>query len=206
MAKNKVIDVYIAKAAPFAKPILTHIRNLVHQACPEVEEQTKWGFPHFDYKGMCISMAGFKAHCSLGFWKASLMKDPQKLFTRLSGAEGTGMGHLGKITSLKDLPSDKILLAYFKEAIRLNEEGITLPPRAKPPVKDKKELILPPALVAGLKKNKKAATQFKAFSYSHQKEYAEWIGEAKTEETIQKRLATTLEWLEEGKSRNWKYK
>src|SRR5205085_5821992 len=119
--KAKVIDAYIAKSADFAKPVLNHIRKLVHEACPDVEEKMKWSFPHFDYKGeMMCSMAAFKQHCAFGFWKAALMKDP-KLVENAKTEEA--MGHMGRITSLKDLPPDKKLTGYIKEAMKLNELG-----------------------------------------------------------------------------------
>ncbi len=127
--KDPRIDEKIAKAAPFAQPILTHLRTLVHKGCPEVEETIKWGMPSFDYKGAFCSMASFKEHCAFGFWKASIMEAADKLIIN----QKESMGHLGRITSLKDLPSDKILLGYIKEAKRLNDEGIKLPPRKKPP-------------------------------------------------------------------------
>ena len=127
--KDKRIDAYIAKSADFAKPILNHIRSLVHKACPGVEETMKWSFPHFDYQGeMMCSMAAFKQHCSFGFWKATLMKDP-KLMERAKSEEA--MGHLGKITSQKDLPSDKVMIAYIKEAMKLNDDGVKVA-KAKP--------------------------------------------------------------------------
>src|SRR4026207_417368 len=125
--KDKRVDDYIAKSADFAKPILNHIRQLVHTVCPQVEETIKWSFPNFDYKGVFCSMAAFKAHCSFGFWKAALMSDA----TKMKDNQKTAMGHMGKITSLKDLPPDKVLIAYIKEAAKLNDEGIKLPPRKK---------------------------------------------------------------------------
>ena len=197
---DKRIDTYIAKAQPFAKPILKHIRELVHKACPDVEETMKWSFPHFDYKGeMMCSMAAFKQHCAFGFWKASLMK-AKKLVENAKSE--SAMGHFGKITSLKDLPSDKAMITYIKEAMRLNDEGVKV---KKPVSKEKKKLIIPPYIFAAVKKNKKAFATFEGFSYSHKKEYVEWITEAKTEETREKRLATAVEWMAEGKGRNWKY-
>ena len=144
------IDTYIAKAQPYAKPILIHIRELVHKACPDVEEKIKWGFPHFDYLNeMLCSMAAFKNHAVFGFWKAPLMKD-KKLFVMAQSE--TAMGHSGKLTSIKDLPSDKIFLGYVKEAMKLNDEGIKLPPRVKKPVE---ELPVPKYLSSQFKKNKK---------------------------------------------------
>jgi hypothetical protein len=191
---DKRVDAYIQKSADFAKPILTHIRAVVHEACPEVQEQMKWGFPHFSYKGMFCSLASFKEHCSFGFWKGSLIFGKQ---------EREAMGHFGRLTSLKDLPPKKDLIKYIKEAKRLNDEGISVekPKRTA----EKKELVIPDYLLAAVKKNKKALIAWDGFSYSHRKEYLEWVTEAKQEETRQRRLVQMVEWLAEGKARNWKY-
>lgn len=198
--KNDRVDTYIAKSQEFAKPILIHIRKLVHEACPEVEEKMKWSFPHFDYKGaMMCSMASFKSHCAFGFWKASIMKDRHKIMSQ--GGE-TAMGHFGRITRLSDLPDDKILIEYIKEAVRLNDEGVSVPSKPK---KEKKELEIPVYLLEAVGRNKKALKTFENFSYTNQKEYVEWITEAKSDDTRQKRLKTAVEWLAEGKPRNWKY-
>lgn len=194
------IDEYIATSEAFAQPILTHIRKLVHLACPEVEEAWKWSFPHFDYKGMMFSMAAFKQHCSVGFWKASLLSDPHKIIN----ANGkTAMGHLGQIKSLSDLPTDDILISYIKEAMQLNEAGSKLAPKQK--VSEATMPETPDYLQEALTKNVAAATTFQNFSPSNRKEYILWLTEAKTEDTRNKRLQTTLEWLSEGKIRNWKY-
>lgn len=198
--KDPRVDAYIANSQDFAKPILEHLRDLVHKACPEAEETMKWSFPHFDYKGMMCSMAAFKQHCAFGFWKASLMKD--KKLTANAKTE-TAMGHLGKITSLKDLPNDKVLLSYIKEAKKLNDDGVKLP--LKPTAKMKKEVMAPDYFLKAVKKNKSAYKTFESFSPSHKREYVEWITEAKTDETRNKRMATAIEWLSEGKPRNWKY-
>lgn len=194
------IDAYIAKSADFAKPILTHLRALVHEACPEIRETWKWSFPHFDYRGIVCSMAAFKQHCSFGFWKASLMKDAGKLLT--NGSEA--MGQLGQLKSLADLPPDAALIAYIKEAVELNEKGVKLPPRTVA-ADAKKELEIPEYLVAALEGSAQAAETFENFSYSNKKEYVEWLAEAKTPDTRAKRLATAIEWMSEGKSRHWKY-
>jgi uncharacterized protein YdeI (YjbR/CyaY-like superfamily) len=196
------INAYIAKAPAYAKPILEHLRQLIHKACPGVEETVKWGMPFFDYKGspLCVT-AAFKQYCKFGFWKASLLTDPQRL---LKTYETAGMGHIGNIVSLADLPSDKVLLAYLKEAMQLNEAGIKLPARAKTAA-PKKELAIPAPFAAALKKNKKAQTAFDAFPPSHRRDYIQWIAEAKTEETRDKRVKQAIEWIAEGKSRNWKY-
>lgn len=197
--KDKRVDSYIAKSQDFAKPILKHLRELVHKACPDVEETMKWSFPHFDYAGGTIcSMASFKQHAVFGFWKASIMKDPHKI---LQGTDA--MGHFGKLKSMKDLPSDKILIEYMKEAVRLNEEGIKLPSKKK--TEQKKELVIPDYFMKAVSKNKKALKTFEGFSPTNKREYIEWVTGAKTEETKNSRLATAVEWMADGKKRNWKY-
>lgn len=189
------IDSYIAASAPFARPILNHLRDLVHKACPEVEETMKWSFPHFDFKGPFCSMAAFKQHCAFIFWKAKLMPDPQNL---LQEREEKAMGQFGKIRLLGDLSSDEVILDYLAAALKLNEEGIKLAPK-KPTEKEKKELTIPPELKEALSSNPKASEVFEKFSYSHKKEYVEWITEAKTEATRNKRITTAVEWMTEGK-------
>jgi uncharacterized protein YdeI (YjbR/CyaY-like superfamily) len=198
--KDPRIDLYIYNAADFARPILLHLRELVHAACSDVQETIKWSFASFDYKGPMCSMASFKQHCAFGFWKASLMKD--KTLTKNAESE-SAMGHYGKITSLKDLPSDKKIIAHIKEAMMLNEKGIKLPPRKVTTAK--KEIVVPVYFLKQLKKNKKAFITFENFSSSHKREYVEWITEAKTDETKNRRMETAIEWMSEGKSRNWKY-
>jgi uncharacterized protein YdeI (YjbR/CyaY-like superfamily) len=192
------IDTYINKAAPFAQPILRHIRRMVHKACPEVEETLKWGFPHFDYKGIMVSTAAFKAHCTLNLWKGSLIKGLDGI-----DAGDSAMGQFGRITAISDLPDDETLLGYLREAKRLNDENIKLP--QKPKEQSIKELAVPESLQVALLENPLAAETWDKFAYSHRKEYINWINEAKTEATREKRLATTIEWLAEGKTQMWKY-
>jgi len=192
------VDAYIDKSAAFAQPILEKIRTLFHKACPEIQEVMKWSFPHFEYMGLVGSMAAFKQHCSFGFWKSKLLTDPHKLFV---GVGDTSMGGM-KVSSLADLPSDKILLAYIKEAVALNEDGVKAPIAKKKP---KKALVVPDYFLAALRKNKEALAVFEAFSPSHQREYVEWVTEAKQEATRAKRLAQAIDWMAQGKSRNWKY-
>lgn len=199
--KDPRVDAYIKKAQPFAQPILKHLRDLVHEVCPDVEETIKWSFPCFDYKGPFCSMASFKQHAVFGFWKAAIMKDSEILMA--TAQSEVAMGHLGRITSLKDLPGDKVLKGYIKEAMKLNEEGIKLPSKAK--TGEKKELIIPDYFMSALKRSKKAKEVFDAFSYTNKKDYVEWLTEAKTEVTREKRMATALEWISDGKIRNWKY-
>jgi uncharacterized protein YdeI (YjbR/CyaY-like superfamily) len=193
------IDKYIDKSADYAKPILRHLRELVHRACPQVSETMKWSFPHFEYKGILCSMAAYKKHCSFGFWKAALMDDSEQYLNRIGN---TGMGHFDRITNLNDLPKDKVMIAYIKEAVKLNENDIKLPPRPKSSVK---EMPIPKELAAAFKKNKKAATNFENFPPSHRKDYIQWVAEAKTDTTRSKRIETAIEWISEGKGRNWKY-
>jgi uncharacterized protein YdeI (YjbR/CyaY-like superfamily) len=192
------VDRYIAAAAPFARPILERIRSAFHKAHPDVTETMKWSFPHFEYKGLLGSMAAFKQHVSWGFWKGRLMADPLGV---IPPAGETSMGGL-KIGDVKELPSEKNMIAYVREAIRLNEAGVKSERPARAP---KAEAEVPADLVAALKKAPAAKKAFEAFSPSHRREYIEWITEAKQDATRQKRLATTIEWLSEGKSRNWKY-
>lgn len=190
------VDAHIEKSAEFAKPILIHIREQVHAACPEVEEALKWGMPAFIYGGQILcGMAAFKQHCSLWFWHSAM-----------KGAGGAkkidgSMGQMGRITSLKDLPKAAEFKRLVKQAKTLIDEGVksVRTKRKKPPVK------VPADLATALKKNAKAKSTFEGFSPSHRREYVEWITEAKRPETRAKRLATTLEWLSAGKARHWKY-
>lgn len=196
--RDKRIDAYIAKSADFAQPILRHLREIVHEACPEVEETMKWSFPHFDYKGMFCSMASFKEHCAFGFWKGSLVIDAKE------NKSADAMGQLGRITSLHDLPPRQTLIGYVRKARELNDQGVKVPERSKPRA-PKTELKVPSYFTAALKKNKKALATFEGFPYSKRKDYVEWVTEAKTDQTRERRLQTSVEWLSEGKSRNWKY-
>ena len=193
------VDEYIAKAQPFARPILKHIRQLVHEVCPGAEETLKWKLPTFMYEEeMLLGMAAFKEHAVLGFWKASLIldKEGRKL-------EDDAMGQFGCLRSVKDLPPKRDLTRYIRKAMELNEQGIKVK-RAKT-VEGRTPSKVPAELVAALKKSRKAAQTWDGFPPSCRREYIDWIIEAKRDATRQKRLATTIEWLEEGKRRNWKY-
>ncbi len=198
--KDKRIDAYIARKPEFAKPILNHLRKVVHEACPDVVETIKWGQPHFDYKGMMCGMGAFKEHCIFGFWLGKYLKDFDK---KLSPVGETAMGNFGRITSLKDLPSDATIKKYVKEACRLNDEGFKLSrPKAIGP---RKPLVVPPYFKKALARRPLAQEHFENFSYSKKKDYVEWLTEAKTEATREKRLETSIDWISEGKGRNWKY-
>jgi uncharacterized protein YdeI (YjbR/CyaY-like superfamily) len=194
--RDKRIDSYIAGAPEFARPILTHLRAVIHQGCPEVEETIKWRMPSFTYHGILCGFAAFKAHCAFGFWRGTLIVGVDKARTQKA------MGQFGCITSVKDLPGRKALLGYIKEAMRLNEEGVKAPPKHKP---RRKSLPMPADLVAGLKRKAKARAAWAELTPSGRREYIEWITEAKREETRAERLRTTLLWVSQGKQRNWKY-
>ena len=194
--KDPRVDAYILKSAEFARPILTHIREVVHEACPEAEETLKWGFPHFTYKGILCSMASFKAHCALTFWKGDEVLGPDE------ASEGA-MGQFGRLSALKDLPSKRVLKGYVKKAKALKEAGTPGPISRR--TRSGEEAEVPDDLRAALKRDKKARDTFEALAPGHRREYIGWITEAKRPETRARRLATTLEWLAEGKKRNWKY-
>lgn len=191
------IDAYIAKSPEFAKPILTHIRTVVHTACPDVEETMKWSTPHFYYEGqMLCGVAAFNEHAAVNFWKAALIEGLGP------DSGGNSRGNLGKLRSVKDLPGKRQLSGYIKAAMKLNEAGVTV---KRPRMAPKLEAQAPKELTAALAKNTRAKASFGAFSAGQRREYCEWIGEAKREETKAARVAQAVEWIAEGKTRNWKY-
>lgn len=194
---DPLVDAYIARSADFAKPILEYVRAQVHEACPAVEETIKWGMPTFMHAGgILCGMAAFKRHASFGFWKHALVVG--------DGSPAEGMGSFGKLSSVADLPTQRQLLAYLKKAARLNEQGVRTPasrksatPRPLPEI--------PADFAAALHGSPVAKTMLEHFAPSHRREYLEWILDAKREETRARRIAQAVEWLAEGKSRNWKY-
>ena len=188
------VDAYIARSPEFSRPILAHLREVVHAACPAVTEDIKWGAPHFLHHGMLANMAAFKAHACFGFWRG------KELFP--DGGESGAMGNFGKLASVKDLPPDQALAALVKQASALNESGAAKPRRV---ARAKAPAVPSPAFAAALASNRKAARAFAAFPPSHQREYIEWIDEAKREDTRARRITQAVEWIAEGKSRNWKY-
>ncbi|MBI3502152.1 MAG: YdeI/OmpD-associated family protein [Bacteroidetes bacterium] len=200
--KDKRIDAYIEKAQPFAQPILKKLRELIHKGNPEVQETIKWGMPSFDYKGPFCSFAAFKQHAVFGFWKYKLIKDPHGYLGEIFNKGGASMGNLGRMTNISNIPPDKYVIDFVKQAKKLNDEGVKLPAKPKKP---KAKLIVPGYFTNAVKKNKKALSVFENFSYSNKKEYVNWIAEAKTEVTRNERLKTAVQWLSGGKVRNWKY-
>jgi uncharacterized protein YdeI (YjbR/CyaY-like superfamily) len=196
-ARDPRVDAYIAKSADFAKPILEYLRELVHATCPNVEETLKWRSPTFMYKGMLCGMAAFKQHCTFGFWKGALIVPGS------GDTQQDAMGQFGRITKLKDLPPKKVIVGFIKDAMRLNDEGVKTPRQTS--TKPRVPLEPPTVLVKALARNAKARATFEKFSPSNKRDYIEWIVEAKTDATRERRLATAIEWMAEGKPRNWKY-
>jgi uncharacterized protein YdeI (YjbR/CyaY-like superfamily) len=202
---NPKVDAYIVKARPFAQPILQHIRKVVHNACPGVEESIKWSRPFFDYKGVILcNMSAFKEHCAFGFWGVEI-----RAIVRKAGAVKDGaMGTLGRITSVDTLPSEKQLTAWVRQAAEFVDSGQYTSPiaaRSKVVKAPKPALKTPPEFAAALNKNKKAAKAFEGFSPSCRREYIEWIAGAKRDETRDKRISTAIEWISQDKQLNWKY-
>lgn len=220
------IDAYIARSTEFARPILAHLREIVHEGCPGVVENVKWGMPSFEYKGLLCGMAAFKQHCTFGFWKHTLVvgeaerpaarggrskatareaakaKEKKRQPAAKTARSDEAMGDFGRITKVSELPSRRQILQWVRKAAALNDAGVKVERPRRAPARP---LPVPADLAAGLKKNKAAAAHFEAFSPSKRKDYIEWITEAKTAETRNRRLAAALEWIAEGKSRNWRY-
>ncbi|GAB3366505.1 hypothetical protein GCM10027431_08580 [Lysobacter rhizosphaerae] len=190
------IDAYIASSAEFARPILLHLREVVHAACPDCEETMKWSAPSFTYRGSILcGMAAFKQHATFGLWQGA----------RVVGSDGKedAMGQFGRLTGVADLPGKRELSGYLKRAMKLIEDGVKRP--ANRDAKPKAPVEVPDDLAAALKKNARARATFDAFPPSCRREYVEWITEAKREETRARRLEQAVEWMAEGKRRNWKY-
>lgn len=193
------VDEYIEKSPDFAKPILHYLRETIHETCPDAEEAVKWKFPAFMYKGKILcSITAFKQYCSLGFWLHQEMKTISELET---AAEKSNMFSLGKITKMEDLPSKTLLKKAIKEAMELTDMGVTM----KKAAPSKTETQIPDYFQTALNANEKALQVFQKASPSFRKEYINWITDAKTETTRHKRMEQALEWISEGKGRNWKY-
>jgi uncharacterized protein YdeI (YjbR/CyaY-like superfamily) len=189
--KDPRVDAYVARSAPFARPILRRLRAVVHRGCPAVVEEIKWGMPHFNYKGMFCGMAAFKEHCVFGFWNRAMRIDRNV----------EAMGQFGCLQTLADLPSERALIGYVREARKLADAGIRLGPIRKA----RKPLPVPPTLISALRRKAGALTRFRKLTPSQQRDYSEWITEAKADPTRDKRLATAVQWIAAGKTRNWKY-
>ena len=200
---NPQFDEYQEAAPDFAKPIMAHLRKLIHKQCPEVVEEIKWGIPHFDYKSemLCI-FAAYKEHCSFTFWKESLMSDARLVANPdLKAAKR----FMGKLTSLSDLPPDSELIAFVQEAMVLNDKGVKLAVRHDAKSAKAAEIVIPDAFAEQLSRHEQANEVFQSKSPSFRKEYVVWIADAKTDQTRQKRIDESLEWIAQGKGRFWKY-
>ena len=190
------VDAYIAKSAEFARPILTALRIVVHRACPQVEETLKWGMPFFQYRGLLCHMAAFKQHCAFGFWKGARV---------LGAAAGRreAMGHFGRLTAVRDLPPRQRLATLIRKAMALNAAGVWRPARGL--AHRRARPTPPPDLLTELRKKPKALAHYRAFTPAQQREYVDWLREAKRADTRARRLAQALAWIAAGRTRNWKY-
>jgi uncharacterized protein YdeI (YjbR/CyaY-like superfamily) len=198
--RDRRVDAYIGKAAPFARPILEHLRELVHTGCPNAEETIKWGMPFFVHQGILCHMAAFQRHCAFGFWRGSVVLADREATAKPANE---AMGQFGRITSLDDLPADKSIIASIRKAAALNEAGVKRPAPTRKRIQ--RPVVVPSDLRAALRANQKALQAFESFSPSHRREYVEWITEAKREETRQRRIDKAIAQITEGKPRNWKY-
>lgn len=194
------VDAYIENAAPFAQPILRHLRALMHAACPDAVETIKWGAPAYEYQGILAVMAAMKHHAVFNLWKGELIPDVQAMYGHRAGE---AMGTFGKITRLADLPPDEKIIAWIREAMDLNERGVKLPQRSRPG--QKREVDTPEDLRSALESHEAARLTYEGLTPSKKREYVEWLTDAKTIGTRQKRLTQAIAWMAEGKSRNWKY-
>jgi len=189
-------DAYIEKQAEFARPILTYVRTVVHDACPDVVETMKWSSPSYEYKGILCGMAAFKQHAVFGFWKHELVVGGMDAKAR------EAMGSFGRLQKVSDLPSKAALKRMVKKAMEVNDQGVKVVRQKTGP---RQTYAIHPEFKAALARSKKARANYDGFSPSHQREYLEWIGEAKGDDTRARRIETAIDWLAAGKSRNWKY-
>ncbi|MFZ1743871.1 MAG: YdeI/OmpD-associated family protein [Pontixanthobacter sp.] len=187
MAEDKRVDDYIASAKPFAQPILTHLRKLIHRALPDVEECIKWGMPHFMIGGKnLVGLAAFKAHASM-------------VIHHEEAKQGEGMGQFGKVHEMSHLPDDEAIILRLQRAAEAM--GTPRPRKAK----SKPDILVPDYFQIALNENPTAKATFDGFAPSHRREYLEWIVGAKRPETRSKRVTEAIAFLTEGKRRNWKY-
>jgi uncharacterized protein YdeI (YjbR/CyaY-like superfamily) len=197
---DRRVDAYIESSPEFARPILIRLRELIHAACPDVSETIKWGAPAYEYKGVLAIMAAMKQHAVFNLWKGDLIPEVKERYREKSSM---AMGTFGKITSVHDLPPDDKIIAWIKQAMELNERGVKLPQRSRS--EPKREVDVPDDLITALEQNESARSTFDGFTTARRREYVDWISGAKTDATRQKRLTQAIEWMAEGKHRNWKY-
>lgn len=199
MAKSVQVDQYILKSPDFAQIILDHIRFLVHSACPDIQEQIKWGFPNFIYKGKILChMAAYKQHCSFGFWNSEHLEDQHQILQKIGK---TSMGQIGRIESIEQFPDGDIVFDLLKSAMHQIDSGIV----PKKSSRASKPIDLPEILSTALNQAPEAKAHFERFTASQKREYIDWIKDAKADATKERRLQTIIEWVSEGKTRQWKY-
>ncbi len=196
------IDSYLNAANPDFRPMLASLREAVHRACPQVEETIKWGMPTFVYRGKILcGMAAFKQHMSFGYWQHA------EVLGEAASGERTGMGSYGKLRTAADIPSPALLKSHIRRAMQLIDEAAagTAPAKPKPARAARPEAVPSPGFTAALKASPIARKHFEAFPPGQRREYIDWINEAKRDDTRERRIAQAIEWLGEGKRRNWKY-
>ncbi len=194
--KDPRVEKYIRGAAPFARPVLRHIRGVVHEAAPGIAETLKWGMPHFEQDGIVCGMAAFKEHCAFWFWRG------REVAGDAAPADRDGMGRqFGRISSISDLPSRARLLGLVRKAVKLNASG----PRERSVRPKPRPIEMPDTFSAALARHTAVKKAFDAMSPSQRREYAEWIAGAKREDTRERRINTAIEWISAGRPRNWKY-
>ena len=199
--KDTRVDSYISRLPAFSQEICTRFRAIVHEASPEIEEDIKWGHPAFMHKGIVCGMAAFKAHVVIHFWKNALLTGSH---ARRATDDKT-LEQLRRVTSVDELPSKTVIAGFVKAAVKLNDGAVKGPAPMKAAKKTRAPLRTPPVFSKALARNAKARATYDGFSPSHKREYVEWIGEAKTDETRDRRIEQALGWLADGKPRNWKY-
>jgi uncharacterized protein YdeI (YjbR/CyaY-like superfamily) len=200
--RNPAVDAYIAKSADFAKPILQHVRKLMHKGSPKIEETIKWGVPAFERQGIVAMMAAFKKHVAFGFWSEKLIRESLGADADRAFPKEAKLGMGGRRYHARgELPPDAVVVRAVKAAVALNEAGV----RPKRVAKKKPPPKAPPYLAAALKKSAKARATWSRLTPGQQREYVDWLVDAKQAATRERRLAQAMEWLAAGKQRYWKY-
>jgi hypothetical protein len=199
--KDPRVDAYIAKLPDFSSEICKRLRAIVHEASPEIEEDIKWGHIAFMHKGIVCGLAAFKQHVVFHFWKSALLTGSHSR----RATDDTTLARLETIRGVDDLPPRATIAGFVRAAVKLNDGAVRSPRPAMGGKKTKAPLRTPPSLARALARNAKAKATYDGFSPSHKREYVEWITEAKTEETRDRRIEQALGWMAEGKPRNWRY-
>ncbi|MEO9802317.1 MAG: YdeI/OmpD-associated family protein [Reichenbachiella sp.] len=193
---SKKIDAYLTTVSSEHRPVLELIRKTVNAVDDRIQEDWKWRAPCFSLEGLVCWFVAFKSHVGLNFFKGALIEDIHNAFVESEDEDkGNRMIHFKSIDEVKV----KVIQDYVKQAVLLNEQGIKID------FPKRKTLETPDYLIEALNKNKKAKDVFESFTDAQRKDYIEWLVEAKREETRNKRMTQAIEWIAEGKTRNWKY-